>query len=73
MSKHTHGLSHYDLAFGILCDLESLEALGGWPKGEREKFIDDAVRHGAYYSLIARVIGVTHERVRQIHKRSSAK
>lgn len=48
----------------------NLDVLGQWPKGERASWILWSMEHnGANPDPIARCLGVTRERVRQIYQR----
>lgn len=58
---------HEQLAAQACADLINLDLLGRWPQGERAYWVTWSLDHGASLEVIARVLGVTCERVRQIN------
>ncbi len=61
------GQSHVAVATRITADLMTLDTLGRWPQGTRARWVEWSLEHGATVEIVARVLGITSERVRQIH------
>lgn len=61
------GNSHVAVATRLVADLMTLDTLGRWPDGQRNRWVVWSLEHGADLETISRVLNVTRERIRQIH------
>lgn len=64
------GDSHVAVATRITADLMNLELLGRWPRGQRDRWVVWSIENGATIDILARVLDVTRERIRQIYNRA---
>lgn len=61
---------HQQLAKMADDSLHALDRAGAWPKGEREAWIGQHLRAGMNPGHIARILGISRERVIQIARLS---
>lgn len=64
------GNSHVAVATRAAADIMTLDQLGRWPKGHRNRWVEWSLQQGATPGVLARVLGVTTERIRQIHQQN---